>query len=216
MNQDEQIEIERRQHVAAVVNECNTAVPPVPLNHGIVAAILESRLPGFSYDQKLDDFHRHLDTMDTAPAEVPAEDIRESEPVVEPEAAPLNIPELRARHLHLDQHAASLRASLFKLQADRQVARAELADAIAIWSHTAPKVSAEQNVRDFLAASQAEREQAKKNGASRVPAGGFGRSVIDRTAAYSHGSPSGDGSDFVRKQIRVGFRRRPPPLPSGR
>lgn len=219
MNMDQQIEAERFALVAAVVHECQTAIPPVPLNHGIVRAILAQRHEGFDYLEDADDFHVHLSTMDTAPradvtgklATVETSDAVEGPQEVQPE--PIDVPRLRARHQELDQKAANLRASLFKLQADRQTARAALADAISGWQNSTPHISDAQLRRDFLEASALEREQAKRNGAARVPAGGFGRSVIDRQAAYGHG---GDANSFVQKQIRVGFRRRPPPLPSAR
>ena len=51
----DEIEFERAAHVKSIVDELNRE--GVKLNHGVVAARLESSYPGFAYDRKLDEGH---------------------------------------------------------------------------------------------------------------------------------------------------------------
>jgi hypothetical protein len=205
MTPEQQTEIERADIIAATVEKmiAENAV----LNHLTVGTRIEAEFPGFEYDTTAgDDFRNYIDqsfpeiigkmapakTSDTAAAEPVAE------PVVEdPEA-------LRARAHELDQRAGELRARVFALTEARQAARADLAAAIGALVSKLPRKNSDANLRDYLAASQAEREAAKQNGSLRAPSGAFGRSVVDRSASYSHG---GGAEDFVRKQMQTGFRR---------
>jgi hypothetical protein len=136
--------------------------------------------------------------------------------------------QLRQRVAALDAAAADLRAQVYSLRNKLQTARSALADAISAFTHGfGPRVSQQDNVRAELAASLANRAAQSRN-PNVAPPPVFGPSILDRSAGWQgHASgSSGDGTDFLHKQMRVGFRRGAAPasrkgaatrlIPSGR
>jgi hypothetical protein len=116
-------------------------------------------------------------------------------------SSPLDRQALLARSLELDQACATIRVKIEVLLTQRAKARAVLAAAIGSWTSGLPAVSAESVTREFLAASVAERQQAKESGRSVHPSGAFGRSKLDRSAAYAR---SGDPAE---RRLQVGHSR---------
>jgi hypothetical protein len=118
--------------------------------------------------------------------------------------------ELRARVVALDHKASDLRSKIFSLRNRAATARGNLADAISSFvSGHGPKISQQDNVRAELAASLATRAS-QAHDADTAPMPVAGPSTLDRSAMWSghQGSSNGDGTDFLRKQMRNGgFRR---------
>jgi len=171
------IESERRTIVAEIVAKLDD--DGAEITHDTVAAKVEECFPGFAYDPELDDFARNDQSPDA----------------------------IRAKVRELDQRAADLRIEIRQHTDERQNARGLLAQCAADFQNgLGPKITAESNARDYLAASLAERA-AHARGDDLPPVPEPGRSVVDRQAMYS-GNAAGDASDHVRGQFRNGgFRR---------
>jgi hypothetical protein len=117
--------------------------------------------------------------------------------------------QLRALAVELDHRASDLRGKIYTLRNQLMTARGALADAISCFvSGHGPKISQQDNIRAELAASVAARA-ANAIDANTAPIPVAGPSVLDRSAMWSghQGSSNGDGVDYLRKQMRTGFRR---------
>jgi len=172
------IETERRTIVAEIVAKLDD--DGAEITHETVAAKVAECFPGFAYDPELDDFTR---------------------------ASEDNPDAIRVKVRELDQRAADLRIEIRVATDERQKMRGMLAQCAADFQNgLGPKITAESNARDYLAASLAERA-AHARGDNLPPVPEPGRSVVDRQAMYS-GNAAGDASDHVRGQFRNGgFRR---------
>lgn len=124
-------------------------------------------------------------TPDTAAPVEPVADTRES---------------IAARKLELERRAADLRGVLNTLTVERANARARFADCLREYLGGLPKISPEQNARDYIAASVQDRAE------RHVPnAPIFGPSTLDRQLGYAAG---GNADDHARKQMRGAGHRR--------
>lgn len=122
----------------------------------------------------------------------------EGSTAVEQPEAPTLAPDQAREYLRLANIAlANARARVLTATNKRAVARGHLADCVGAWQSGLPRISRDQAVKEAIASFQQDR-------ANRVQAVTCGPSVIDRQAFFSKG---GTASDFLRKQMRTGYRR---------
>jgi hypothetical protein len=198
-NQDHRIEAERRGIVQAILGKLHAE--GVEVNHLTVGERCERDFPSFEYDCELDDY-RLLDSTEPVTAEMAAKEAADTASTDHAKRVVLEDGEsLREKYRALDQDIANLRARIASLTAARQQARGRLADAIQLLTKRIPRLTPEQNTRQFLAASVRERELKALQGREDEPAGARGRSKLDRNAAWSR---SGDPAE---RRLQTGHRR---------
>jgi hypothetical protein len=112
---------------------------------------------------------------------------------------------VREQLRELRDQLANQRAKVQTLSAKLRTARGHVADALQTWvSGIAPRMTATELAQQHCR-EQAELRRLEAEGkiAPRTP-GNIANTAVDRGAAYGHG---GNASDFLRKQMRSGYRR---------
>jgi hypothetical protein len=202
MTMDEQIEMERAEIVAAELHLMQSeGIEPA---HDVIWSRLEAKFSGFQYEIDRDSYERFLPIageMDTAePADTAAAEPATDRSAMTADLLPVDADALRALLDDLSQQAGELRAKVFAATEARQAARADLAAAIGALISKQPRMTDADLRREFLAASAAERAQAKRDGRS-APVHAAGPSTLDRNASWAR------SGNFASNNLKVGHRR---------
>jgi hypothetical protein len=103
------------------------------------------------------------------------------------------------------EHAViETRALLQKQATDLKAARGVMAKALIAFQAAFEPITFDRLVRETIQTGQQLKRAIAEGRVAPPRHAPIGNSVVDRSAAYSAG---GDSSDFVRKQLRTGYRR---------